>query len=316
MISSTEYERAEHVGRYLEEVPFDVSRQALYSPLELYAGYDPADDSTREKCYDSLVYKHYMDNGKHASSAEEALARSLHDHSVLMALDSFLAEHDPRLNVGIMGGHALLRTDAMYRQIVMISKRLTESGFLMLSGGGPGAMEATHLGAWMAGRSDAELDDALGILSVAPSFKDEGWLESAFKVIGKYPRGGYESLAIPTWLYGHEPSAAFASHIAKLFENSIREEGLLRIAYGGIVYSPGSAGTMQEIFQDAVQNHYLSFGLSSPMVFLGRRFWTEEMPVYPLLQDLMARGRYKNLLLSIHDTVDGIVDELTAFREA
>jgi len=316
MISSHDYEDARQMSRYLEEVPYDVSRKALYSPAELYAGYDPDDDATREICYDSAVYRHYMNNGKHAESAEEALARSLHDHSVMMALDGFLAEHDPRLNIGIMGGHALLRTDAMYRQIVAISKRLTEAGFIMLSGGGPGAMEATHLGAWMAGRGDDEVEDALRTLSVAPSFKDGKWLESAFRVIRKYPQDKYVSLAIPTWLYGHEPSAAFASHIAKLFENSIREEGLLRIAYGGIVYSPGSAGTMQEIFQDAVQNHYLSFGLSSPMVFLGKRFWTEEMPVYPLLQSLMGTGRYKNLLLSIHDSTDGIVEELLRFRDA
>ena len=35
------------------------------------------------------------------------------------------------------------------------------------SGGGPGAMEATHLGAWMAGRNEAEFDDAMDILSTA-----------------------------------------------------------------------------------------------------------------------------------------------------
>jgi len=90
---------------------------------------------------------------------------------------------------------------------------------------------------------------------------------------------------------------------------------LLRIAFGGIIYSPGSAGTMQEIFQDAVQNHYLSFELSSPMIFLGKQFWTEEMPVYPFLQGLMKSGRYKNLLLSIYDDSEEIVGELLRFRD-
>ena len=129
----------------------------------------------------------------------------------------------------------------------------------------------------------------------------------------KYPRGPFESLGIPTWLYGHEPSAAFASHIAKLFENSIREDGLLTLAYGGIIYTPGSAGTLQEIFQDAAQNHYLSFGFASPMIFLGRKFWTEDVPVYPFLKDLQAKGRYKNLPLSIHDDSEEIVKDLMAF---
>jgi len=316
MIKDLDTEKLENIGQYLQEVPFEVSRSALYSPMELYAGYDPGQKDSRSRCYDSLVYAHYLANGKHAGSTLEAFARSLHDHKVMMALDRFLSGRDPRLNIGIMGGHALLRTDRMYRQIVLLSKRLTELGFMMLSGGGPGAMEATHLGAWMAGRSGEEVDDALGILGVAPSFKDGDWLASAFRVIGKYPQERYVSLAIPTWLYGHEPSAAFATHIAKLFENSIREDGLLKLAYGGIVYSPGSAGTLQEIFQDAAQNHYVSFGLSSPMVFLGKEFWTREMPIYPLLEGMMERGRYKNLLLSIYDETEDIVKELVSFREA
>ncbi|MCR4965125.1 MAG: hypothetical protein K6A41_05670 [Bacteroidales bacterium] len=315
MISIPDYKEYVHIGKHLKEVPYDVTRQKLYSPFELYANYDPDHDETRETCYDSVVYKHYMEHGKHDCCEEEALARALHDHSIMVALDEFLDKHNPRLNVGIMGGHALLRTDEMYRQIVLLSKELTELGFMMISGGGPGAMEATHLGAWMAGRSTEEVDDALQILSVAPSFKDELWINSSFRVIQKYPQTKYKSLGIPTWLYGHEPSTAFASHIAKLFQNSIREEGILTIAFGGVVYTPGSAGTMQEIFQDAVQNHYLSFGYSSPMVFLGKKFWNEEMPVYPFLQSLMASGKYKNLILSNYDGSEEVINELVRFRE-
>ena len=63
----------------------------------------------------------------------------------------------------------------------------------------------------------------------------------------------YVSLGIPTWLYGHEPSTPFATHIAKYFVNSVREDTILTVAYGGIIFTPGSAGTLQEIFQEAVQ---------------------------------------------------------------
>jgi predicted Rossmann-fold nucleotide-binding protein len=315
MITAPDYKEVEHIGHYLEEVPFNVSRRTLYSADELYDGYDPKNDETRESCYDSVVYKHFLSNGKRADSAQEALARSLHDHSIMVALECFLAEHDQRLNIGIMGGHALSRTDKLFRQITLLSKRLTELGFMMISGGGPGAMEATHLGAWMAGRSIEEVDDAINMLSIAPSISNDKWLNSAMLIIEKYPQTQYESLAIPTWLYGHEPSTPFATHIAKLFENSIREDGILTIAYGGIVYTPGSAGTMQEIFQDAVQNHYLSFGFSSPMVFLDKHFWTEEMPVYPFLKQMMETGRYKNLILSISDNSEDIIAELVKFRD-
>ena len=114
---------------------------------------------------------------------------------------------------------------------------------------------------------------------------------------------------------GHEPATPFATHIAKLFENSLREDSILTLAYGGIIYAPGSAGTMQEIFQDAVQNHYLSFGFSSPMVFLGRQFWTEEMPAYTLLSGMMQTGKYRNLLLTLSDDSQQIIAAIEAFRE-
>ena len=299
---------------YLKEVPFDVSHNQLYTPFELYKGFDPADDKSFDSTFDTIVYRHFIKNGKRANSVEESLARTLHDHGMHTALDAFFKQHDHLLCIGVMGGHALLRTDPMFHSIAKLSKRLTQMGFFMLSGGGPGAMEATHLGAWMAGYHDDDLEDAIKTLSTAPSFKDSGWLSTAFHVIRKYPQKQYVSLGIPTWLYGHEPSTPFASHIAKFFENSIREDSILTLAYGGIIYTPGSAGTMQEIFQDAVQNHYLSFGFSSPMIFFGKQFWTEDLPAYPFLQELMKKGKYKNLILSLTDEPEEAISELIKFQ--
>ena len=314
MISSTTFNQ-QSIADYLRDVPYDVTRSSLYNAADLYQGFNPDDVATFDTCYDTRIYRHYISTGKQATLVEESLARTLHDHGMHTALNQFFETHDPNHCVGVMGGHAVKRTDAMYAQIVRLSKRLTEEGFYMLSGGGPGAMEATHLGAWMAGRTARDVDDALSTLAVAPTFKDEQWLSTAIKVMDKYPQDKYVSLGIPTWLYGHEPSTPFATHIAKFFENSIREDSILTLAFGGIIYSPGSAGTMQEIFQDAVQNHYLSFGFSSPMIFLGKDFWTNQMPVYPLLQSLMGTGQYKNLLLTLTDDDDDILNELKRFRQ-
>ena len=72
---------------------------------------------------------------------------------------------------------------------------------------------------------------------------------------------------------------------------------------------------MQEIFQDAVQNHYLSFGISSPMIFMGKEAWTEQMPIYPLLKELQNCNKYKNLLLALSDDIDEIIEKLLKFRE-
>ena len=296
-------------------LPFRAFRSGLYNAGSLYEGYRPGDPDSYKDCYDSKVYEHYLKTGKQTGDIKETLARILHDHSMNDGLDDFLRSFDEKSIVGIMGGHGLSRCDESYRKVALISKKLTEGGSLMVSGGGPGAMEATHLGAWMAGRSEEDLDEALAILSHAPSYKDRLWLDTAFKVLERFPTSKYVSLGVPTWLYGHEPATPFATHIAKYFDNSTREDTILTIAKGGVVYSPGSAGTMQEIFQDAVQNHYLSFGYASPMVFLDTEYWTEEMPVYQLMQYLVDKGKYNNLLLSITDSIDEIVRILEDFRK-
>lgn len=322
------------------DVPYNAFRNTLYTAETLYEGYELGNPDSYKDCFDSKVYEHYLRMGKTATDVKETLARTLHDRAISDSVHELLSQYDERRIIGIMGGHGLLRTDKTYRKIVYISKQLTELGYLMVSGGGPGAMEATHLGAWMAGRPEEDVEQALKILSIAPSYKDREWLDTAMRVINDYnpssifssfggarggfhlssqsasPRGGREgapSLGIPTWLYGHEPATPFATHIAKYFENAIREDSILTIAKGGIIYSPGSAGTMQEIFQDAVQNHYLSFGYASPMIFLGTDYWTKEMPVYPLLQQLMQNGRYKNLILSIGDEIEEIVESALVF---
>ena len=292
---------------YLDLVPYEIGRKTLYSAEDLYG----------EDLYDSRVYEYYLHKGKHARSPKELMARSLHDYCIRKALEDFMDGRNLLRCVGVMGGHGLMRTDKQYQQIVRVCKRLTEEGFMMITGGGPGAMEATHLGAWMAGRTDAEVEEALSMLAATPSFKDESWVATAMSVRKRFPQeSDYESLGVPTWLYGHEPATPFATHIAKFFDNSIREDFILTAAYGGIIFTPGSAGTLQEIFQEAVQNHYLSFGFASPMVFLGSKFWAEEVPIYPLLQCLMESGRYKNLLITLTDSEDDVVDTLVNFKPA
>ena len=298
------------------DFPFEVFKGHLYTSESLYEGYVKGEPDSYADTYDSKVYNHYLEAGKQATGVKETLARILHDRSMNDALNDFIRNYNEKDIIGIMGGHGLLRSDESYRKVALLSKHLTEKGCLMVSGGGPGAMEATHLGAWLAGKDDSAVDEALKILSEAPSYKDRLWLDTAFKVMESFPTPAHVSLGVPTWLYGHEPATPFATHIAKYFDNSTREDNIITIAKGGIVYSPGSAGTMQEIFQDAVQNHYLSFGYASPMIFLNKEFWTEEMPVYRLMQHLIGKGKYNNLLLSITDSIEEAEEIIEEFRKS
>ena len=296
--------------------PFDTYIKKLYDSQMLYEGYDYHDESTFANCHDMRVYQHYISQGKRGREVLETLARSLHDHFITHQLYKMLDLYDEKDVIGVMGGHAMRRDNPDYHQIALLSKKLTEMGRLMVTGGGPGAMEAAHLGAWMAGRTEAEVDEAIDMLKPSPTYKDEGWLRRSFEVMERFPRiTEYRSLAIPTYYYGHEPTAPFATDIAKYFDNSVREDGVVTIAKGGIIYTPGSAGTMQEIFQDAAQNHYESEGYASPMIFLGKDYFTNYMPAYALLKDLSDRGVYKNMILTISDDNDEIVEAIVKFRE-
>jgi len=85
-------------------------------------------------------------------------------------------------------------------------------------------------------------------------------------------------------------------------------------SYGGVLYTPGGAGTLQEIFQEAVQNHYVMLGYPSPMVFVGREFWSKTVPVYPLMTSLQKSGRYQHLMLSLVDTTEEIMEAIDSYR--
>ncbi|SEU33733.1 LOG family protein [Stigmatella erecta] len=301
-------------------LPYVPYRNRLYTPEELYAGFEPARPETYAQTLDARIYAHWTERGRaNPPSLLETLGQRLHDHAITDAMEELLAvEGPPRKVVAIMGGHSMRRGEADYRTVAVLARELTRRGFFMVSGGGPGAMEATHVGAWFARRTEAELAQGLAVLAQAPSYTDREWLARAFEVRAAFPLRDEDllacaSLGIPTWHYGHEPPNPFATHIAKYFANSVREDGLLTIAKGGIVYSPGSAGTIQEVFQDACQNHYNSVGVISPMIFLGREFWTRTRPVYPLLAQL-AQGYAYARYLRITDDVEEIIQALEAYE--
>jgi hypothetical protein len=64
-----------------------------------------------------------------------------------------------------------------------------------------------------------------------------------------------------------------------------------------VVYAEGKAGTTQEIFQDAAQNYYRSFGYFSPMVLLGVDYWSKTLPVTSVLEPLIGEADFKRYVL-------------------
>ncbi len=286
-------------------LPFNSYRGQLYSREELMEGWTPEEDLSLDK----KIYDHFVKFGKSSPNIVEALAERLHDHAIDDAMTDLLegrVEGDGRKKVvAVMGGHGTSRADPWFRKVAHLTRRLTMEGYFIASGGGPGMMEASNLGAYLAGVSVEELDAVLDALGEAPVYTSKGYVDAAQKVIDQYPTG-HSSLAVPTWFYGHEPTNLFSAHVAKYFSNSIREDGLLAIAQHGIVFSPGSAGTTQEIFQDATQNHYATFENISPMVFFSKDRYTVETGIWSCIKDL-AKGRDYERYLCLSDEVEEVV---------
>lgn len=282
-------------------LPYDPFRHLLYTWQELT-------DREAGKDRDLRIYEHFSAN-KFAPSINEALWQRIHDHSIDEGLRRLLGFDKQGMTqkrcVGIMGGHSTLRSDPFYEKTARTAMLLSQNGYFVVSGGGPGIMEAANLGAYLSNYGPAALEQALRKLKTAPHYTDSAYQEVAAAVLSDFPEGG-PSLAIPTWFYGHEPSNLFASYIAKYFSNSIREDTLLAISLYGIICAPGSAGTTQEIFMDATQNHYGTFNYYSPMVFLGRQRYEIDTLIYPLLRQL-AWGRAYFDLLCLTDEPEEVV---------
>lgn len=317
-------------------LPFQPIRAAVYTAAELFAGFDPGTPESYAHTMDFQSYQWFV-RTRRSNPVEPyaAMMRALHDSSVTLDVGSVIAD---RRVVGIMGGHQLPRDSDAYRSIATLGRDLARRGMLVCTGGGPGAMEAAHVGAALSQHPPAQLDATIATLAEMPDMPRLGqivasdgspdlrlvriahdWFAPAWE-LSRAIESPVASLSIPTWHYGYEPASPFATHIAKLFQNSIREDGLLTIARQGIVFTQGSAGTLHEVFQDAEQNFYATGSeLFSPMVFLDSEYWTATLPVHQLVRSLFAtaapevKKRFDEVVL-ITDDIREAADHLDSFE--
>jgi predicted Rossmann-fold nucleotide-binding protein len=294
---------------------YSPGRDTLYTVDELMAGY--RSDAPMQSL-DARIAVHVTASGIPPADVVEAIAQVVHDQGVDQAMRAYVAASvaHGRHIAGVMGGSSTPRDARSYRLAAETAKALSEAGFLVATGGGLGIMEAGNLGAYFAGSPQEDLEAALDELKRRPTYPghEAAYIDSARSIAARQPAGA-PSLAVSTWRYADEPISQFATQIAKLFQNSVREDGLLSIADAGVAYFEGGFGTLREIFQDLAQNDDAAPPHQMAMVFVETSAYGEPGSPFHL-----ARARAVNAaqpfddLISLADCADSVVAAITAAR--
>ena len=290
-------------------------RDSLYTVGELMAGY--RSDAPMQSL-DARLAAHVKASRIPPRYVEEAIAHVVHDQGMDQAMRTYVAASvaSGRAVTGVMGGASTSRDARAYRLAAETAKALSEAGFLVVTGGGLGIMEAGNLGAYFAGRPHEELHAAIDELKRCPVYRGhEGqYIDTARSITARQPAGA-PSLAVATWRYDEEPISQFATDIAKLFQNSVREDGLLSIADAGVVYFEGGFGTLREIFQDLAQNASAAPARQMPMIFVDTAAYGQPGSPFHIARSRASRASaWFDDLITLADSADAVVAAVTAAR--
>jgi predicted Rossmann-fold nucleotide-binding protein len=277
---------------------YSAGRDSLYTVEELMAGY--RSDAPMQSL-DARIAAHVRASGIPPDDVVEAIAQVVHDQGVDQAMRAYVAASvaGGRHVAGVMGGSSTPRDAPAYRVAAQTAKALSEAGFLVATGGGLGIMDA-----------------AIEELKRWPTYlgHEAQYVDTARSITARRAAGA-PSLAVATWRYDDEPISQFATDIAKLFQNSVREDGLLSIADAGVAYFEGGFGTLREIFQDLAQNGTAAPPQQMAMVFVDTAAYGAPGSPFHLARTRAAQAAPPfDDLITTADCADSVVTAMKAAR--
>lgn len=178
--------------------------------------------------------------------------------------------------ISIFGSARTKPENKYYELAAEIAKRLVEEGFGVISGGGPGIMEAANKGASLAGGKSVGLNIGLPFEQYANSFIDrEHSLQFDFFFVRKVMFVKYSQ---------------------------------------GFIMMPGGFGTLDEFFEVATLIQTGKFK-ESPMILVGKNYWQGLLSwMREVVGEQEKNIRMEDLdLLKIFDTADEVVNYLREY---
>ncbi len=148
-------------------------------------------------------------------------------------VEGFQFVADTKKSVTVLGGSAISEDNINYQNALNLGKMLSREGFAVVTGGGPGIMEAANRGA--------------------------------------YEEGG-ESIGINIHLKEGERANRYMKRSIG-FHYFFTRKVMLSYASSGYVFFPGGFGTLDEFFEIITLIQTKKIPLNGPVIAIGREYW-------------------------------------------